>query len=292
MAQILRAVRRRPLIAFFALAYALSWWPAILYALDLSPQPIVGFGPFLAAVVVLAITHGKTGVVTLLRRMVQWRVGPRWYAIALLLPVAIEVAAAGLNLLAGAQPPSSVELSGWTGLLPTFLFLLLVPGIGGAWEEPGWRGYALPRLQVGRSALSASLILWAGIVVWHLPLFLVGEIHWSDILFILGFVVVFNWIFNNTGGSVLILMLMHAMNNTISGGFISPMFSGVDSVRQGWLYAALWCAVAIVVVVVARPEHLSRQHVKQEELTDSKPKAQERPIPPSPQPTANAAPPR
>jgi hypothetical protein len=107
----------------------------------------------------------------------------------------------------------------------------------------------------------------------------------------LGFVVVFNWIFNSTGGSVLILMLMHAVNNTISGSFVSPMFSGVDSVRQAWLYAALWFATAIVVVVVARPEHLSRQHRKQEELEDSKPKAKEPPIP-LPQPNANAAPPR
>src|ERR671920_1383569 len=208
-------IRRHPLVSFFVLAYVLSWWPAILYVLDLAPQPIVGFGPFLAALVVLAITHGKTGVVTLLRRMVQWRVGPRWYAIALLLPVAIALAAAGLNLLSGAQFPSSIEFAGWTSILSTFLLLLLVPGIGGTWEEPGWRGYALPRLQVGRSALVASLILWVGLVIWHLPLMIVGEIHWSDVVFILGFVIVFNWVFNNANGSVLILMLMHAMNNTI-----------------------------------------------------------------------------
>jgi CAAX protease family protein len=268
MAQILRAVRRRPLITFFALAYALSWWPAILYAVDLSPQPIVGFGPFLAAVVVLAITQGKTGVVTLLRRMVQWRVRPRWYAMAILLPVTITLTAAGLNLLAGAQAPSSIELSGWTSLLSTFLLLLLVPGIGGAWEEPGWRGYALPRLQVGRSALSASLILWAGLVVWHLPLVIVGEIPWSDTIFLFGFVVIFNWMFNNTGGSVLIIMLMHATNNTISGDFFGPMFSGVDSARQSWFLAALWCTVALAVIVVAGPEHLSRRHTKQEEARE------------------------
>ena len=264
MAQIFRAVRRRPLITFFALAYALSWWPAIFYAFDLLPQPIVGFGPFLAAVVVLAITQGKTGVMTLLRRMVQWRVGLKWYAIALLLPVAIAIAAAGLNVLAGAPMPSSVELGAWTGLFSTFLLLLLVPGIGGAWEEPGWRGYALPRLQVGRSALLASLILWAGLVVWHLPLFLVGEIHWSDTVLFFGFVVVFNWIFNNTSGSVLIVMLMHAMNNTISGDFFGRMFSGVDSVRQAWIDAALWCAVALAVIVVTGPEHFSRRYRKQE----------------------------
>jgi hypothetical protein len=60
-------------------------------------------------------------------------------------------------------------------------------------------------------------------------------------------------------------MLMHAMNNTISGSFFGAMFSGADSVRQGWLYAALWCAVAVVSVVVCGPQHLSRNHSKQEE---------------------------
>jgi membrane protease YdiL (CAAX protease family) len=258
-------IRRYPLISFFVLAYALSWWPAILYALDLTPQPIVGFGPFLAALVVLVITRGKTGVVTLLRRMVRWRVGLRWYAVALLLPVAIALTAAVFNVLLGAQAPSSGELGGWTGLFSTFFLLLLIPGLGGTWEEPGWRGYALPRLQTGRSALFASLILWVGIAVWHLPLMIVGEIHWSDIVFILGFVIVFNWVFNNADGSVLIVMLMHAMNNTISGSFFSPMFSGPDSVREAWLFAALWCATAVVVIIVYGPQHLSREHRKQED---------------------------
>jgi hypothetical protein len=59
-------------------------------------------------------------------------------------------------------------------------------------------------------------------------------------------------------------MRMHAMNNTISSYF-GPMFSGADSVRQGWFYAALWCAVAVVLIVVYGPQHLSRTHHKQEE---------------------------
>jgi membrane protease YdiL (CAAX protease family) len=258
-------IRRYPLITFFVLAYVLSWWPWILYALDLSPQPIVGFGPFLAAVLMLAITVGKTGIVGLLRRMVRWRVAPVWWAVALLLPVAITLVAVAFNVLLGAQAPSAAELGGWTGLFSTFAIVLLVPGLGGAWEEPGWRGYALPRLQARRSALFASLILWVGVAVWHLPLMVVGEVHWSEPVFILGFVIVFNWVFNNANGSVLIIMLMHAMNNTVSGSFFGPMFSGVDSVRFSWLYAALWCAVAIVVVVVYGPQDLSRKHRKQEE---------------------------
>ena len=265
MSRLASVVQRHPLITFFVLSYALSWWPSIFYAFDLLPQPIAGFGPFLAAVLVLAITSGKTGIVRLLRRMVQWRVGLGWYAVALLLPVAIALAAAAFNVLLGAQAPSAADVGGWTSLFSTFAILLLVPGLGGAWEEPGWRGYALTRLQARRSALIASLILWVGVAVWHLPLMVVGEVHWSEPVFIFGYVIVFNWVFNNTNGSVLILMVMHAMNNTFSGSFISPMFSGVDSVRDAWLYAALWCAVAIVVVVWAGPKHLSRKHRKQEE---------------------------
>jgi uncharacterized protein len=258
------AVRRHPLVVFFVLAYALSWWPWILYAFDLSPLPIVGFGPFLAAIVVLAVTRGKAGVMALLRRMVRWRVSPVWYAVALLLPVAITVAATVLNVLFGAQAPSSAELSGWSGLVPGFFVLLLVPGFGGAWEEPGWRGYALPRLQVGRSALLASLILGLLWAFWHLPLMVVGEVNWSDIVLVIAASVVFAWVFNSASGSVLIAMVMHAMNNTISGSFFGPMFSGADSVRESWLLAALWVAVAIVVVVATGPEHLSRKHSKQE----------------------------
>jgi membrane protease YdiL (CAAX protease family) len=259
------SVRRHPLITFFVLAYALSWWPWILYALDLSPQPIAGFGPFLAAIVVLAITRSKTGVVALLRRMVRWRVAPVWYAVALLLPLAITVIAAMLNVLLGAQGASSADLGGWPSLIPTFFILLLVPGLGGAWEEPGWRGYALPRLQTGRSALVASLMLGVLWALWHLPLMVVGEVNWSDLVLVIAVSVVFAWVFNNASGSVLIVMLMHAMNNTISGNFFGPMFSGADSVRQSWLLAALWCAVAIVLIVVAGPGHLSRKHRKQEE---------------------------
>jgi uncharacterized protein len=258
-------VKRRPLIAFFVLAYALSWlaWP--VWAFGFYPNPVFSFGPFLAALVVLAVTQGKSGLGGLLRRMVRWRVGPGWYAVALLVPVAITLAATGLNVLLGAQTPSSADLGGWTGLLPAFFLILLIPGLGGVWEEPGWRGYALPRLQTGRSALFASLILGVLIAGWHLPLMVVGQVHYSDVLSIMGAVVVFNWVFNNANGSVLIVMLMHATNNTISGSFFSPMFSGADSVRQGWLLAVVWCTAAIVVLLWAGPAYLSRKYSKQEE---------------------------
>ena len=259
-------VKGHPLITFFVLAYALSWlaWP--VWAAGLYPNPVFSFGPFLAALVVLAITHGKTGVGGLLRRMVRWRVGLRWYAVALLLPPGLAAAATLLNVfMLGAQAPSSAELGGWTGLVPLFFLIVLIPGLGGTWEEPGWRGYALPRLQDGRSALIASLILGVLWAFWHLPLMVVGQVHYSDLVNVIAAAIVFTWVFNNTSGSVFIAMLMHATNNTVSGSFFSQMFSGADSVRWAWMIAAVWCVAAIVVIVAAGPAHLSRKHRKQEE---------------------------
>jgi membrane protease YdiL (CAAX protease family) len=272
MSRISALVKRHRLTTFFILAYALSWWAWILYALGVFPNPVASFGPFLAAIVVLAVTEGKVGLLGLFRRMVRWRVALGWYAVALLLPAVLAASATALNVLLGAQPPSAAQLGAWTGIFSTFAIVLLIPGFGGAWEEPGWRGYALPRLQSGRSALAASLILAALIAGWHLPLMVAGQVHYSDIVLILAAVIVFNWVFNNTGGSVLIIMLMHAANNAVSGSFFSPMFSGADSIRQSWLLALVWAVVAVLVIAVAGPTNLSRKHQRQQEpLPDSEP---------------------
>jgi hypothetical protein len=103
----------------------------------------------------------------------------------------------------------------------------------------------------------------------------------SDIVFTIVWTITFTWVFNNAEGSVLIVILMHNMNNTISGAFFTQMFSGADSVSQAWLYTALWGAVAIVLVVVYGPEHLSRKHRKQQE----EPRQYETTTPPTPRVT-------
>src|SRR6478752_3827453 len=89
MARISALVKRHRLTAFFILAYALSWWAWIPYALGVFPNPVASFGPFLAALVVLALTEGKAGLLGLFRRMIRWRVAPGWYAVALLLPAVL-----------------------------------------------------------------------------------------------------------------------------------------------------------------------------------------------------------
>src|SRR4029453_19153386 len=177
MSAISALVRRHALTTFFLLSYALSWWAWPLYALGLFPNPVASFGPFVAAIVVLALTEGKAGLVGLFRRMVRWRVAHGWYVVALFLPVVLTAVATVLNVKLGAETPSPAQLGAWPGLFSTFAVVLLVPGVGGAWEEPGWRGYAVPlavppvrtRCQLDprrshRRLASASHGGWAGLL--------------------------------------------------------------------------------------------------------------------------------
>jgi uncharacterized protein len=246
---LLTAVDRHPIIVFIGLAYAFSWWLWPLYALDLSPATIVGFGPFLAALVVLAVTGGKPAIARLLRQIGRWRVGLRWYAMALGLPLLVSGSAALLNVLLGAPPPDAERLAQWPVMLPAFLLLLLLPGIGGAWEEPGWRGYLLPKLAAGRSQLGAALLLGVIIAGWHLPLFLTRIIPWADLLFIFGTVLIFNWVYYRSGGSLLIIMIFHAMNNAV-GQYVPTLFSGRYMAQFSLLQGELCLLVALSMVII------------------------------------------
>jgi membrane protease YdiL (CAAX protease family) len=246
------AVRRRPLAAFFVLAYAFSWWPFILYTLTGSGPTILSCGPFLAAVAVLALTSGRDGIKALFRSMRRWRVPVRWWAVAILTPIVLTSLATVLNVALGGPTPTAGELGNWTNVVPTALFILFVPLIGGAWEEPGWRGYALPRLLAERSALSASLILGVLWALWHLPVYLVDDQHWSDLVLVVVATIVFTWIFQSAGGSVLVAMVFHALNNAFSGEYCSQLFDGDDSVRQSWMLVLVWGAAAVLVVLFAR----------------------------------------
>lgn len=236
-------ITRHPLASFVVLAYALSW--------TLAPfGGLLGCGPFLAALVVLGVTEGRPGVMSLIRRMLHWRVGVGWYAVAILVPAAVAALAATLTVARGAAAPTSTQLAAWTEIPFTFALALLVP-LFGPWEEPGFRGYALSRLRRQYSSLAAALFVGVIHVGFHLPLFITGDIPPSDAVFVLAASVVFAWLVIGSGGSVLLAMVMHATNNAVSGEFVSPLFAGADGTWLGWIRALLWCGVALVVVAVA-----------------------------------------
>jgi membrane protease YdiL (CAAX protease family) len=81
------------------------------------------------------------------------------------------------------------------------------------------------------------------------PLFLAGGQHWSDLLLIVAAAVVFTWVFQNARQSVLVVMVLHAMNNAVAGNYLSEMFAGGDSVRQSWLLVLVWGTAAALIVL-------------------------------------------
>jgi len=247
-----RAALRRPLLWFFVAAFVLSWatWPIVL--VTGSGPPVLGFGPFLAAVLVLGLAEGRGGIGRLLRAMVRWRVPWRWWATALLLPVVLTATAATINVALGAPMPDQADLGRWPDAALVAVLILFIPLFGGAWEEPGWRGFALPRLLRQGSPLVASLVLGSVWAAWHVPLLVNGDQHWSDLLLVVLATVVFTWVFGGARHSVLVAMVMHAMNNAVSGEYVSPMFTGADSTRQSWLLVLVWGAAAVLVVLAAR----------------------------------------
>jgi membrane protease YdiL (CAAX protease family) len=232
------------LIAFFVIAFGLSWYPwiiALARGRASGPNPL---GPLVAGISMSAIVAGRPGLREFFSRLVRWRVGIRWYAPALIIPILIPLIAVGLLLCFVRTPQVSAFSSDKLLELPaSFLFILLFIGLG---EEPGWRGFALPQLQAKHTPLIASLILAPIWALWHLPLF-GNEFPWPIVapfvLSVFGGTCVLTWLFDGGKGSVLLTMLFHATLNTVSAGLIFPLFSGATLVTLWWIYSFVWlCA--------------------------------------------------
>lgn len=255
-------IKGHPLGIFFSLTFVISWAAMALWLSgDGEAIPWFTFGPLLAALVVTTLVTGRDGLKELLRRQVQWRVGARWYAVALALPLALELAAVALNLAFGASAPAWDRMRPWPSILSMFVIYTVFSGPLG--EELGWRGFALPRL-LGRfanhrsGALVASLVLGVLHAAWHLPLFLVGEMDVPSLLATTVGAIVVTWLFQHTQGSVLLAVLFHSANQN-SGRFLGPLFTGIDAIQQHWLKLAVWVVAAVVIIVVAGPARLAGQ---------------------------------
>jgi len=243
--------RRWPVTTFYLLTLAISW-----------PMGLLPPGVSIAAMAAAALIDGRSGVGALLRRVTVWRVGVRWYLVAILGPVGLLAVAAWVNVLAGAMVTAQGPLVDWLELGK--LFVVQVVGvIAGAWEELGWRGFALPRLLKRVSPLVASLgvgVLWA---VWHIPLFLSGELPWADAAALVVLSVLFTAVFVRTKQSVLIAFLMHAAFNA-AGGVTVLWFEGADRVQMYWSMTAVTAVVAVAVISKQARWWVSRPQVADE----------------------------
>jgi membrane protease YdiL (CAAX protease family) len=216
--------------AFYVGAIAISWtcWMLVVGAdhglltlpggLKDSLVIIGGFGPLFSALAMTGQSAGRRGLLSLLRQGLHWRVPIRWYAAALLLPVAVRFAVLGLHILKGGGFPGLTDIDRWLAVPMTFALVLILGGPLG--EEVGWRGFSQPRLQNRLGILQSSLIIGVASALWHLPLFLIPatpQSHLPLALFIVRTValsVISGWIWNRSGRSLLLVLIFHASLNT------------------------------------------------------------------------------
>src|SRR5215213_11007820 len=225
---VMSLVRRHPLITFFVLTYAISWslesplvflrdtvsdtQGQVLYILSANVPSVLG-------IVLTAMVFGRGALRKLLARLLIWRVDPRWYLVVVLGPAALAGGVVALNTLLGGPALSlGMPLLG----VAIFLAFSIFPG-SALGEEIGWWGYVLPRLQSRRSALSATLILGVIWALWHLPLWLAGwlqgepfrtpTLYAAFVVSTIALSVILAWVYNSTGGSLLMVVLLHATVN-------------------------------------------------------------------------------
>lgn len=249
---------------FFGVTYAITWgcWLAAI-ALEVSFDSATGLvlllvglvGPGAAGIGFVYLVYDEPGRTDFWNRLTQVRrIGIWWFLVVLLLPLVVTAVAAAVDVLLGGPGATwgvGVREFGVNPLaiVPALFFATLPPIL----EELGWRGYALDRLQLNWSALSASLILGVVWAVWHLPLFFIhGSFQREAVgfatvgfwLFMIGIValsVVFTWVYNHTARSILGIILLHGwVNFTAETVEVGDVFYYTHWVLLAVIVTAIW----------------------------------------------------
>lgn len=214
------ASRNKSPLRFFLLVFALAlpfWLAGALTAFQLLPalptSALAVLCPVTAAVILTSREHTSAGIKEFLKRAFDFkRVQAKiWYVpIILLMPCIMVLSSGAIRLMGVPLPVPQFSLG-------TILALLVVFFIGALGEKLGWSGYAIDPLQERFGALGGALLLGVVWAVWHsIPLLeaqrsLAFIVWWS--LFTLASRVIIVWLSNNTGRSVFVAALFHAMMN-------------------------------------------------------------------------------
>ena len=269
--RIRQVIARHPVASYLIMVYAINFPIALPSALtrsdflplDLALYESLGtiFGVTLPAFLVIAATDGWTGVRELASRCVRWRVGVRWYLIALLgLPVAMTLA----TIAAFGTPLLNNLFDKWellfTLVLPQLLLLVLLFNWA---EEIGWTGFLQDRLQVRFGPLKACALTAFPFAVFHIPFFLHEE-GWAlanlPIAFVYlifeTFVLIFArivviWLYNGASRSLLIAGLFHAIFNTTINTFGQELIPGAAAAAF-YIGSGVVIIAAIAIAVLTR----------------------------------------
>lgn len=256
-------MKKQPVLWYLVLAFAFTYGLSFLAASDWLPSALKSvclifyqFGPTVAALVAAHALGGWAEIKQLLRGILIWRVGIQWYLFVFLFPVAARLLAVGVNVLLGGEPPRffSSATVGFSGISPVLIILFLGIFIRPSLvEEIGWRGFALPRMQERLGALGASLLLGLLWGLWHFhPVnfpFYKDWMLWFLLMTLLGSVI-YTWIYNHTGGSILLAALFHASTNFSEYIVpISPVNTGAGITPDFIALRVVYLLTAIVIAV-------------------------------------------
>lgn len=255
-------IRRMELPIFFvAVGVIISGALALAVAADIEILALIGvvlLGPSVTAVLLTTLFSGRTGLRQLLLKQLTLRFGVQWYLSAILAVPMIALIAIGLRTLFGGAETQFFR----TSLFPQVALISIISLA----EELGWRGYALPRLQVRLNALQASVVLGFLWGFWHFPGFLAGQgvplgmPFYVFMLWVIPATILITWVYNNSR-SVVAAMGMHtAANFSFSFFPLIPEMTGTGELATFWVFLGVLWVATIVVVIIFGPTHLSRTH--------------------------------
>ena len=238
-------VRRRELVIFFFLSYLIAWS-------TLPFGSFLAFSPLISAIIVVTVAEGWRGLAQLGRRLIRWRVNWIWYAAAIGLPLLVHAVAIGLNMAAGAPAPSMAQFHPWYAVLMVFGLSMVNPLEGPLGEEPAWRGFAQPRLQSRWSPLLSAAVLGLLITCWHLPLVFMPQFDLGlpDIASTVLVTFWYAWLFNRSGGSVLLTLIAHVTEGSVNTGALWA--AGPDANREAWTWLISWALLVVALLIFDR----------------------------------------
>ncbi|SDY13725.1 CAAX protease self-immunity, partial [Geodermatophilus africanus] len=154
--------------------------------------------------------------------------------------------ATGVVMSALGAPAPDLSAIVWTDVALVLAFRMVNPTDSALGEEPGFRGYALPLLQDRLSPLASAGVLGVLTAGWHIPLVALGNLGWIGVPSTVVITFLYVWLFNRTGGSLLMAMLFHASQGALTFGMLGS--TGAYADRAGYVYfAVLVVAVGAVV---------------------------------------------
>jgi membrane protease YdiL (CAAX protease family) len=277
-------IARYSVVVFFILAMVLGAGTVYLVVQGILAPGVAlasALSASLAGIIMTAVEDGRDGLKLMLNRLLIWRVGIGYWLFALLFLVPAVLVGSMVNPLFGGDPLSSSHIKPAFEIVPMFIIFFIVAGLG---QELGWTGFLAPRLEARYSALTSCVIRAILGGLWHLPLFYYSRFQlpaladfpysgWIAqkgflativilfLMFLLPWSIFFNWIFNNTRGSLLLVAVLHGSEIWVAYCMLS---AGINprNLDNYWGYGVVLVVTAIMIVITTGPQNLSRKYTR------------------------------